>query len=312
MNVHQSTRCRRRPQRYLPIILEEDECEPAETVVMQAARSPKHLPNHREVIDDRRTFTRETMESFLEIYSLVRLEMREHRSLYRSFAVYLILMQLHVTVTSAKLSHWQLFLNFVRYYPFILGWTYIVSKCNSILANDHRLAKSKLTRGHSSSETCDTVSSIMSEEISEDEQTIDPGTSCTQQLTNLHSLSRQSQSLPNVNANHVMTQGFPQLESKDRPKDAIIPSSVSLPLLQLSLTGEEDKIQYPSEEKPLILRSEACPSAEETENEWGYFADFADEGPKIPEPIVVKKCPTLSTADYYQKIVRIIRTFTQE
>ena len=313
MKASQSARCRS----YLPIIPEDNiftHEEAVQEVLIQPIPPVKNNPSHRQPDECTysNSFIQETTESFAEIYSILKQEMKEYHCLPRALVLYLISIQLNLIISSTRS---QLFFNFIRYYPIIVGWIYLASKCNRFINQNTEYSKLELSRDHPSTDTCDTVSSGISQDSSE--LHLEQTSHSWGHFANLSISSSGSHSLPNMSANDVHLELPLKSESCSWGYFADLDESASqdsdsLSPVEPSSIGEEIEITCSLD---LNDPNQTC-TPKEMDSEWGFFADFPDEGPRTNPPlkIVEKERPTYlqrsTCRDYYDICVRFVRMHT--
>ena len=176
---------RRRQRSYLPRILEDDtqhthqhtgarnKQKGALALALQSRKTSETIQysktrSSRTSTANTSYFLQETTETFQEILSAIRKGMQEYNCLRKAFLLYLLCVQLNfIPKTSIRT---EVFLNFLRNYPTMVGWIFLATKCNRFLSSSPKttkLSSDKATGG--SSDTVDTVSSCMSQDASIDD-----------------------------------------------------------------------------------------------------------------------------------------------
>ena len=341
---------RRRQRSYMPRILEDDTHHThqhtgarnnqkgagALALALQS-RKPSETIKYSNTSESSRTstantsyFLQETTETFQETLSAIRKDMQEYNCLRKAFLLYLLCVQLNfIPKTSIRT---QVFLNFLRYYPTMVGWIFLATKCNRFLSSPKttKLSSDKATGG--SSDTVDTVSSCMSQDASIDDH--DQNQDLSRCHTNTSDTSNTALDDDTVTTKVRIDLNNEDIHTQTKTQDlqaqpskssswgffVTAKSNSAQEILNNDMDYDDDDDDEYSYNMPSMEQTasfEVYPNhtpnndAEETiindetrhrrpqqavDSDWGYFADFPEEA---PSPQVEKKKSKFQRSRYY-------------
>ncbi len=328
MTVSHPTRCRKRQQSYLPTIMEDDACMNQTLILRQPIQSPavKEIQGPTGGHAGSASFLQESNESLAEIYSIVRREMKEFHCLPNSFIFYMIFVKTNLIHSS---THLNSVLNFLRYYPIILGWIYLALKCKSFVDQNKVNPNFKSSRSNGSTDTCETAdsnsscSSSTSRDSSdlpfeEDSQLCGPGAILSRHAAVSHSSPAIYDSIRRPQALEMKSQFCSWGYFSDLTTLAWQNSNSSSNMEPESIADGDAKTHALVLNNLKRLSAYTRMETGSVSEDWGYFMDFPEEisRPNNPPLRIVEKKKNNSLLHgsryYYDICVKFVQMFTPD